>query len=261
MCAEGRPDDTYGNARIFAGRVSDAYLVRGDIGQPGYTIVIWRGGHIADLTELSDSDATTYLREVLKVARALGAHYQPAKMNLEMLGNAVPHLHTHLVPRYVTDDSPGQPAKGLMQPDPHRKPIADDVFHRRCSSTSCRAQPYAGAKRLEVPLVSPARVRIASVARRRLRLIPPQGDVDRVSRASILCMNDRVDFFCGRPEHQGAEPNDALTMHDDRWAYCPAAASAPHNWQSTGGMSLDDVKQFVLGHPIRLVRTPGTRSD
>ena len=31
---------------------------------------------------------------------------------------------------YVTDDSPGQPAKGLMQPDPHRKPIADEVFDR-----------------------------------------------------------------------------------------------------------------------------------
>ena len=130
MCSEGRPDETFGNARIFAGRVSDAYLVRGDIGQPGYTIVIWRGGHIADLTELSDPDATTYLREVLKVARALEAHYRPAKLNFEMLGNTVPHLHTHIVPRYVTDDSPGQPAKGLMQPDPHRKPVPDDVFHR-----------------------------------------------------------------------------------------------------------------------------------
>ena len=130
MCAEGRPDETYGNARVFTGRVSDAYLVRGDIGQPGYTIVIWRGGHIADLTELTDADATTYLREVLKVARALEAHYRPAKLNFEMLGNTVPHLHTHIVPRYVTDDSPGQPAKGLMQPDPHRKPIADEVFHR-----------------------------------------------------------------------------------------------------------------------------------
>ena len=34
MCAEGRPDETYGNARVFTGRVSDAYLVRGDIGSP-----------------------------------------------------------------------------------------------------------------------------------------------------------------------------------------------------------------------------------
>jgi len=130
MCAEGRPDESHGNARIFAGRVADAYLVRGDIGQPGYTIVIWRGRHVADLTELTDTDAATYLREVLIVSRALESHYRPAKLNLEMLGNTVPHLHTHVVPRYVTDDSPGEPARGFRQPDPHRKPIPDAGFHR-----------------------------------------------------------------------------------------------------------------------------------
>src|SRR5256714_15057144 len=95
MCAEGRPDETHGNARVFAGRVSDAYLVRGDIGQPGYTIVIWRGGHIADLTELTDSHATPHLREGLKGARAPEAHYHPAEMKPQMLGNTVPHPPTH----------------------------------------------------------------------------------------------------------------------------------------------------------------------
>jgi len=39
-----------------------------------------------------------------------------------------------------------------------------------------------------------------------------------------LSMNDRVDFFCARPDHQGAQPDDALTMHNDRWAYCLLAA-------------------------------------
>jgi len=130
MCGEGRPDETHGNARIFAGRLSDAYLVRGDVGQPGYTIVVWRGRHVADLTELSDADAATYLREVLIVARALESHYKPAKLNLEMLGNTVPHLHTHVIPRYVTDDSPGEPVRFMRQPDLHREPIPDGGFHR-----------------------------------------------------------------------------------------------------------------------------------
>jgi hypothetical protein len=74
-------------------------------------------------------------------------------------------------------------------------------------------------------------------------------------------MNDRVDYFCARSEHQGAEPNDALTMHKDRWAYCPAGAGEPHSWQSTGGMSVDDVKRFVVRHPIRSVGTSDQRSD
>lgn len=130
MCAEGRPDESHGNARIFAGRVSDAYLVRGDIGQPGYTIVIWRGGHIADLTELADADAATYLREVLQVARALDQHYHPAKLNFDILGNTVPHLHTHVVPRYVTDDSPGEPPRAFRILEGSRPDIPEGTFHR-----------------------------------------------------------------------------------------------------------------------------------
>jgi diadenosine tetraphosphate (Ap4A) HIT family hydrolase len=130
MCKEGRPDETHGNARIFTGRVSDAYLVRGDIGQPGYTIVIWRGRHVADLTELTDTEATTYLREVLKVARALESHYRPAKLNFDTLGNTVPHLHTHVVPRYVTDDSPGQPPRFLRVQEGPREELPAERFHR-----------------------------------------------------------------------------------------------------------------------------------
>jgi hypothetical protein len=76
-------------------------------------------------------------------------------------------------------------------------------------------------------------------------------------------MNDHVDFVCARAEHQGSEPNDALTMHEDRWAYCPAGAGEPHEWRSmpTGGMSLDDAKQHVRRHPIRPLDTTAQRSD
>lgn len=35
--------------------------------------------------------------------------YGPLKMNYETLGNTVPHLHTHLIPRYVADPNPGGP--------------------------------------------------------------------------------------------------------------------------------------------------------
>ena len=77
MCAEGRPDVAHGSCRIFEGRVSDAYLVRIEVGQPGYSIVIWRGRHVSDPTEL---------------------------------GNSLPHLHTHVVGRYLDDGEPGHPA-------------------------------------------------------------------------------------------------------------------------------------------------------
>jgi len=74
-------------------------------------------------------------------------------------------------------------------------------------------------------------------------------------------MNDRVDFVCARPEHQVSELNDALTMHKDHWAYCAAGAGGPHDWRSTGGLSLEDVKRFVRLHPIRRSDPVVQRSD
>jgi diadenosine tetraphosphate (Ap4A) HIT family hydrolase len=37
------------------------------------------------------------------VARALASLYEPEKMNYEIHGNLVPHLHLHLYPRYEGD--------------------------------------------------------------------------------------------------------------------------------------------------------------
>ena len=76
-------------------------------------------------------------------------------------------------------------------------------------------------------------------------------------------MNDRIDFFCASAEHQGSEPNDALTMHEDRWAYCSAGAGGQHDWRSmpSGAMSLDDVKRFLVEHLTRRVSSTDQRSD
>jgi hypothetical protein len=68
-------------------------------------------------------------------------------------------------------------------------------------------------------------------------------------------MNDRIDFFCARAEHQSSEPNDALTMHEERWAYCSGGGGDDHDWQPTGGMSLDDAKRFLSRHASRALDT------
>jgi diadenosine tetraphosphate (Ap4A) HIT family hydrolase len=108
MCAQGRPEETEYGMRILAGEVSDAYLQKAGI-QRGYTISIWRGRHVAEPTELSNEEASAYWHEVLRVGRALEAHLQPVKLNYDLLGNSLPHLHTHLMPRYADDPRPGWP--------------------------------------------------------------------------------------------------------------------------------------------------------
>jgi diadenosine tetraphosphate (Ap4A) HIT family hydrolase len=108
MCAEGRLDDTGFGVRFFAGEVSDAYLQRAAI-QRGYSVVVWRGRHVAEPTELAAEEATRYWLEVLQAARALEALFEPVKLNYDTLGNSLPHLHTHVVPRYAEDPRPGWP--------------------------------------------------------------------------------------------------------------------------------------------------------
>jgi diadenosine tetraphosphate (Ap4A) HIT family hydrolase len=108
ICAEGRPEETPSGGRIYAGEVSDAYLQRADI-QRGYTVVIWRGRHVAEPTELEAEEAAAYWLEVLRVGAALERHLQPVKMNYDVLGNSLPHLHTHVLPRYADDPKPGWP--------------------------------------------------------------------------------------------------------------------------------------------------------
>ena len=108
MCAQGRPEETEYGVRIFAGEVADAYLQRANV-QRGYTIVIWRGRHVAEPTELAPEEAAAYWLEVLEVGRRLERAFEPVKMNYDVLGNSLPHLHTHVVPRYADDPRPGWP--------------------------------------------------------------------------------------------------------------------------------------------------------
>jgi diadenosine tetraphosphate (Ap4A) HIT family hydrolase len=68
-----------------------------------------RGRHVVEPTELEDGEAATYGREVLRVGRAIEAAFAPVKLNYDVLGNSVPHLHVHVVPRYADDPRPGWP--------------------------------------------------------------------------------------------------------------------------------------------------------
>jgi len=117
ICAERRPEATPLGIRFFGGEVADAYLRRTSI-QRGLSIVIWRGRHVAEPTELTDDESAAYWRELLTVGRAIEQVMRPVKMNYNLLGNALPHLHTHVVPRYEDDPRPGWPF-----PFPEEDPI------------------------------------------------------------------------------------------------------------------------------------------
>src|SRR3954451_17890701 len=108
MCEQGRPEETDHGARFFAGEGSDAYLQKESL-QRGYTVVIWRGRRVAEPTELSGEEAAQYWLELLEAGRRIERALEPVKLNYETLGNSLPHLHTHVMPRYADDPRPGWP--------------------------------------------------------------------------------------------------------------------------------------------------------
>jgi diadenosine tetraphosphate (Ap4A) HIT family hydrolase len=94
--------------RVIEGTWSEVFLER-RTPVLGYCIVAWKRGHVSEPTELLPADASGYWRDVLEVGKAVQDCFQPIKLNYMLLGNTVPHLHTHIVPRYLNDPAPAGP--------------------------------------------------------------------------------------------------------------------------------------------------------
>jgi diadenosine tetraphosphate (Ap4A) HIT family hydrolase len=110
MCGNDFTADDIGWGLLLArGEVSNAYLWRS--GTPGYCVNIYTGRHVAEPTELNPDEAAAFWRDTLALGRALEHHYQPIKTNYLLLGNAIPHAHFHVIPRFEAgvDAAPGGP--------------------------------------------------------------------------------------------------------------------------------------------------------
>ena len=68
----------------------------------GFCRVVWND-HVKEMTDLADADRSHLMDVVAVVERALRELLQPDKMNLAALGNQVPHLHWHVIPRFSDD--------------------------------------------------------------------------------------------------------------------------------------------------------------
>ena len=80
-------------------------------GYPGFCRVVWQD-HVKEMTDLSDDDRAHLMQVVFAVEAVLREELAPLKVNLASFGNAVPHLHWHVIPRYADDPHFPQPAWG-----------------------------------------------------------------------------------------------------------------------------------------------------
>ncbi|MBS3934706.1 MAG: HIT family protein [Sulfuritalea sp.] len=90
---------------------------------PGFCRVVWQR-HAAELSDLSAAERRHLLDVVHAVECAVRATMRPDKVNLASLGNVVPHLHWHVIPRWRDDShfpapiwaTPRRPAPARAQP-------------------------------------------------------------------------------------------------------------------------------------------------
>lgn len=73
-----------------------------DADYPGFCRVIWNG-HVTEMTDLPAADRRHLMTLVFAVEAAVRSLLRPDKINLASLGNQVPHLHWHVIPRRRDD--------------------------------------------------------------------------------------------------------------------------------------------------------------
>ena len=87
--------------------LSKAYL-HDDQFFPGWAIVVFKR-HATELFHLAPTERIQLMEEVSLLAKVVAQVYEAKKINYELLGNQLPHIHWHVIPRLPTDPAPLEP--------------------------------------------------------------------------------------------------------------------------------------------------------
>ena len=103
ICIQGKPTGVVAELESCYATVDEATKVR------GYCCLVAKR-HAVELHDLTAEEATGLMRDVQRVSRALQAITGAVKLNYEVHGNTIPHMHVHMIPRYRGDEleTPGK---------------------------------------------------------------------------------------------------------------------------------------------------------
>jgi methyltransferase (TIGR00027 family) len=88
--------------------VSSLYLTKNQTYR-GQCQLIFDARHVARVDQLSRPEWTSLAADLFTAQQAVARVVKPDHINIESLGNVVPHLHWHIIPRYVGDAMWGAP--------------------------------------------------------------------------------------------------------------------------------------------------------
>ena len=90
----------------------------------GRCVVAYRD-HGNELFELPDAELALFTQDVARAAKAMKTAFNPAKINYGAYSDKLPHLHVHLVPKYV--DGPSWGTTFTMMPEP-KQLLSEDAY-------------------------------------------------------------------------------------------------------------------------------------
>jgi diadenosine tetraphosphate (Ap4A) HIT family hydrolase len=106
--------------------VSTAVLNRDWQFYRGSAVLVFRG-HETEIHELTPKLRHRFSDDASRLAEAMTKAFQPFKMNHALLGNAVPHLHWHLIPRRQTDP---RPTYSIWEDEIPKLELTDEEFRQ-----------------------------------------------------------------------------------------------------------------------------------
>lgn len=89
----------------------------------GYCVLVAKKS-VRELHEMREQERALFLEDMVRVGAALEQVFNPIKINYQILGNAIPHVHAHIMPRYYGDDAPAMP----INPTAKTVHLSDDEY-------------------------------------------------------------------------------------------------------------------------------------
>ncbi len=94
-------DPSKGMAMVGDLGITCAYLQK-SASFRGYCVLVLKR-HAVELDDLSTEERSALMEDITRVTSAVRQVCKPRKINYEILGNMVPHVHVHIIPRYEAD--------------------------------------------------------------------------------------------------------------------------------------------------------------
>jgi diadenosine tetraphosphate (Ap4A) HIT family hydrolase len=102
ICRRGGPNDVVADLAVCWVTAGERAPMR------GYCCLVVKR-YAVELHDLTDEEAVAYMRDIQQLSRAVQRVTGAVKMNYEVHGNTLPHLHMHVYPRQVGDRFEGGP--------------------------------------------------------------------------------------------------------------------------------------------------------